>query len=78
MNQLKEDYYSICKQLGEHIETSADGFIHTSNGKYIQIRSKDSKPYFPIYSDKYAKHISNKNHDFYFKKDFMKYILKDR
>ena len=78
MNQLKEDYYSICRQLREHIETSEDGFIHTSNGKYIQIRSKDSKPYFPIYSHGYGKYVSNKNHAFYFKRDFMKYILEDK
>ncbi|KEJ01320.1 hypothetical protein N494_10225 [Clostridium botulinum A2B7 92] len=74
--QLEKDYYSICNQLNEHIKTSSDGFIHTSNGKYIQIRSKDSKPYHPIYSDIYSKEISNKNHAFYFKKEFMKYITK--
>lgn len=72
--QLEEDYYSISKQLNEHILNSKDGYIHTSSGKFIQIRSKDSKPYFPIYSDVYKRYISNKNHAFYFKKDFMKYI----
>ncbi|WP_160676581.1 MutH/Sau3AI family endonuclease [Clostridium sp. C8-1-8] len=73
--QLEKDYYSICHQLNEHIKTSNDGFIHTSNGEYIQVRSKDSKPYHPIYSDVYAKEVSNKNHAFYFKKEFMKYIV---
>lgn len=73
--QLEKDYYSICNQLNEHIKTSNDGFIHTSNGEYIQIRSKDSKPYHPIYSDVYSKEVSNKNHAFYFKKEFMKYIV---
>ncbi|SFB16873.1 MutH/Sau3AI family endonuclease [Clostridium frigidicarnis] len=73
--QLEKDYYSICNQLNEHIKTSSDGFIHTSNGEYIQIRSKDSKPYHPIYSDIYKKEVSNKNHAFYFKKEFMKYIV---
>lgn len=73
-NQLEEDYYNICKKLKEHIETSSDGFIHTSNGEFIQIRSKDSKPYFPIYSETYGKYVSNKNHAFYFKKEFMRYI----
>lgn len=73
-NQLEGDYYKICKQLKEHIMTSNDGFIHTSNGKFIQIRSKDSKPYFPIHSETYKKYVSNKNHAFYFKKEFMKYI----
>lgn len=74
--QLEEDYYSICKQLVTHIETSKDGYIHTSNGKLIQIRSKDSKPYHPIYSKTYERYISNKNHAFYFKKDFVAEIKK--
>lgn len=72
--RLEDDYYSICKQLNEHIKGKSDGFIHTSNGNYIQIRSKDSKPYHPIYSNIYNKEVSNKNHAFYFKKEFMKYI----
>lgn len=73
--QLEEDYYSICKQLKAHIEKeNGDGFIHTSNGKFIQIRSKDSKPYHPIYSKIYNKNVSDKNLAFYFKKDFIQYI----
>ena len=67
----EEDYYSICKQLKHHIENSADGFIHTSNGTHIQVRSKDSKPYHPIYSKIYGRNISNKNHAFYFQKQFV-------
>lgn len=72
--QLEKDYYTICEQLVDHIETSPDGFIHTSNGELIQIRSKDSKPYHPIYSNIYNRYVSNKNHAFYFKKDFVKAI----
>lgn len=72
----QEDYYSICKQLKEHIETSSDGFIHTSNGSHIQIRSKDSKPYHPIYSNIYGRYVSNKNHAFYFQKQFV-YDIKE-
>lgn len=70
--QLEKDYYSICRQLKAHI--NATGSIHTSNGQYMQIRSKDSKPYYPIYSNIYEKYVSNKNHAFYFQKDFMRYI----
>ena len=66
--QLEADYYLICSTLQEHGD---DGNIHTANGKYIQIRSKDSKPYHPIYSNTYGRYISNKNHAFYFKKDFV-------
>lgn len=72
--ELENDYYSICRQLNDHIRTSSDGYIHTSNGTYIQIRSKDSTPYHPIYSNIYNKYVSNKNHAFYFKKEFMKHI----
>lgn len=71
--QLECDYYSICKQLKNHIE-NGDGSIHTSNGKFIQIRSKDSMPYNSIHSNLYDKYVSNKNHAFYFKKEFMHHI----
>jgi DNA mismatch repair protein MutH len=72
--QLEIDYYSICRQIKKHIETSIDGYIHTSSGEFIQIRSKDSQPYHSIYSNIYKKYVSNKNHAFYFKKEFMNYI----
>lgn len=71
----REDYYSICRQLRTHIENSADGFIHTSNGYHIQVRSKDAKDrngnYHPIYSNVYGRFVSNKNHAFYFQKQFV-------
>ena len=70
-NIWRADYYSICKQLKHHIENSADGFIHTSNGQHIQVRSKDSQPYHPIYSETYGRYVSNKNHAFYFQKQFV-------
>lgn len=72
--QIEEDYYDIVEQLHNHIQNSDDGFIHTSNGEFIQIRSKDLKPYSPIYSNNYGRYISNKNHAFYFKKAFMTVI----
>lgn len=70
----QDDYYSICSQLKYHVETSPDGFIHTSNGMHIQVRSKDSQPYHPIYSRVYGRFVSNKNHAFYFQKQFVKDI----
>lgn len=72
----QQDYYSICKQLRNHIENSKDGFIHTSNGTHLQVRSKDSRPYHPIYSNVYGRYISNKNHAFYFQKQFVNDIRK--
>jgi len=75
LNVWKDDYYSICRQLKYYIENSRDGFIHTSNGTHIQVRSKDSQPYHPIYSATYGKYVSNKNHAFYFQKQFVYDIL---
>lgn len=72
----ENDYYSICRQLKNHIETSCDGYIHTSNGTHIQVRSKDLKPYHPIYSEIYGRNVSNKNHAFYFQKQFVYDIRK--
>ena len=72
----ENDYYSICRQLKNHIETSRDGYIHTSNGTHIQVRSKDLKPYHPIYSTIYGRNVSNKNHAFYFQKQFVYDIRK--
>lgn len=70
-NIWSKDYDSICQQLIDHIEKSSDGFIHTSNGSHIQVCSKDSKPYHPIYSEIYKRNVSNKNHAFYFQKQFV-------
>ena len=71
----RKDYDSICKQLRYYIENSPDGFIHTSNGTHIQVRSKDARDgsgnYHPIYSQVYRRDVSNKNHAFYFQKQFV-------
>lgn len=78
-NILEKDFLNIRQNLKAHIETSTDGFIHTSNGHFIQIRSKDSKrsdgAYNPIYSKIYNRYVSNKNHAFYFKKEFMNAVI---
>lgn len=70
-----KDYYSICAQLRYHIENSHDKFIHTSNGQHIQVRTKDAKDsrgfYHPIFSETYGRYVSNKNHAFYFMKQFV-------
>lgn len=73
-HQLRDDYYSIIDQMHQHIKN--DGRLHTSNGLFIQIRTKDSKPYNPIYSSYYNKLVSNKNFAFYFKKEFMIHLLR--
>jgi DNA mismatch repair protein MutH len=70
-SQIEYDYNFIVHKMKKDIETSHDKFIHTSSGKFIQLRSKDSKPYHPIFSKTYNRLVSNKNHAFYFKKEFM-------
>lgn len=72
--QLEADYYSICDQLNQQLSESSRATLHTASGKFIQIRTKDSKPYHPIYSNIYGREISDKNRAFYFKKEFMQYI----
>lgn len=72
--QLKKDYDLICDSMNEQLSVSSNATLHTASGKFIQIRTKDYKPYHPIYSQKYKRYISDKNRAFYFKKDFMKYI----
>ncbi len=71
----REDYYLICELLRRHIEESPDGYIHTSNGTHIQVRSKDARDkygdYHPIYSNVYGRYVSNKNHAFYFQRRFV-------
>lgn len=69
-NQLAEDFENIKKKVQIDLNKN-NGFIHTSSGKYIQIRTKDSKPYNPIFSDELSRFVSNKNFAFYFKKEFM-------
>lgn len=78
LTQLQNDFEVIKQKILYDLEYSTDGYIHTSNGKYIQIRSKDTKrtngQYNPIYSQYLQRMVSNKNHAFYFKKEFMQDI----
>ncbi len=73
--QLELDYYSISEQFNQMLQVSPSSTLHTANGSFIQVRTKDSKPYRPIYSDIYNRNISDKNRAFYLKKEFMKYIV---
>ncbi len=74
--QLEKDWLDITQKIRDDV-LSGDGNVHTANGLYIQVRTKDSKPYHPIHSDVVGRVISNKNYAFYFMKAFALY-LKDR
>ncbi len=73
--QLKTDYLDICDNLNDQLCRSPNAMLHTTSGKYIQVRTKDSKPYNPIYSKTYARIVSDKNRAFYFKIPCLKYII---
>ena len=73
--QLKSDYYHICDLMNKQLQESPTAMLHTVSGEFIQIRTKDSKPYHPIFSNTYNREISDKNRAFYYKKEFMKYIV---
>ena len=67
---LEEDFRNITNQINTNLEKNKD-MLHTTSGKYIQIRTKDAKPYNAIYSKKLKRYVSDKNFAFYFKKEFM-------
>ena len=66
---FSEDYKLICEKIKANINNN--GMIHTTSGKYLQIRSKDSKPYHPIKSRLHNRVVSNKNYAFYFQRKFI-------
>ena len=72
-SRLSIDFQEIKLKITDDIYKN-DRFIHTSSGQYIQIRTKDAKPYTPIKSKILNREVSNKNFAFYFKKDFMRAI----
>ncbi len=73
-NILDNDFESIKSQIHQLMRDPKDGLLHTVNGQYIQIRTKDSKPYNAIYSKHLNRYVSNKGFAFYFKKEFMQAI----
>ena len=74
---LDNDFEVIRSKVHAMMDNPDDGMLHTANGQYMQIRTKDSKPYSPIYSKKLGRYVSNKGFAFYFKKEFMQAIQDD-
>jgi len=67
--QVKTDYETICADAKQAVEET--GELRTASGKYLQIRTKDRKPYTPIRSARYGRFLSDKNYAFYFRREFM-------
>lgn len=70
---LKEDYKKICKDIITAVKNGDS--LHTFSGTFLQIRSKDSGSYHPIHSKLFNRTISKKSYAFYFKKEFIKYLI---
>ena len=58
-----------------HAHLARDGRFHTSSGTFIQLRTKDAKPYKMLYSAIRRSRVSDKNVAFYFQKLFMEQLL---
>ncbi len=74
LDLLEQDYLAISRTLRNQVEAGPNSQIHTASARYMQVRTKDSRPYHPIFSSHYGRYISNKNYAFYFKWDFMIYL----
>ncbi len=94
-NQIKLDYNNICKLAYKQVykkqisleplckttsPSIGDGFLHTTNGKYIQIRTKDAggSKSKPIYSKILKRNVTRISRmAFYFLADFKNYVDKN-
>lgn len=72
-SQLEDDYLSICAGLRNKVLTGNN--IGTTNGYYLQVRAKASKPYRAIESKIFDRAVSNKNHAFYLQTRFVRDII---
>lgn len=72
--QLREDYYSICREADSYIAADVRNTLHTLNGKYLQVRTKDSKPYHAMHSEKYGRQVSDKGRAFFLQRKFLEDI----
>ena len=75
-SQLKEDYYSIRTQVIDKLDSG--GCLETTNGKYLQIRTKGSGKNTVCFSKIYNRNINSDGaaYAFYLKKDGLKQIQK--
>jgi len=75
--QLEKDYYTIQQTLVNELDNG--GYIHTINGKYLQIRPHDSIKkivFSKVYNRIITKDELSYTYGFYLKKDGIKAILK--
>ena len=72
---LHDDYDRICRHTQACFNTG-DKMLHGTPApkRLLQIRTKDSAPYSPIYSNRVGRYVSNKNYAFYLTKTFVDLI----
>ena len=74
--KVQKDLKEICSYIKSVCETGKQLHSTKGPGHYIQIRTKDSKPYHPIHSKKYNVTISDKDFAVYITKDGLKELIK--
>lgn len=67
-NQCAIDILTIFKQVKNSLKDPSK-MLHTMNGRYLQIRTKDSQPYHPIFSNTFSRYVSDKNFAIYMTKE---------
>lgn len=70
VDQLSEDYTRISQAVRRRTAV-ARGNIGTTSGRILQIRTKDSVPYCPIFSQSRGRCVSTKNFAFYLLPEFL-------
>lgn len=74
--KIKNDLFEICTTIKQTCDSGK--MLHTTKGPghYIQIRTKDSSPYHPIFSKKYNRFVSDKNFAIYITTEGLKELVR--
>ena len=74
--KIKNDLFEICTIIKQICESGK--MLHSTKGPghYIQIRTKDSNPYHPIFSKRYNRFVSDKNFAIYITTEGLKELVR--
>ena len=73
--KIEEDLQFICQSLKTKCDNGQQISSTRGPGHYIQIRTKDSAPYHPIYSQQYGYQVSDKNYAIYITKEGLQVLI---
>jgi DNA mismatch repair protein MutH len=76
MAVFADDYRLIRQKVRGYLASHAQTALHTTSGRYLQIRPKDGKPYHPIHCPHHERVISDKNFAFYLQTAFMSDVIR--